>query len=323
MRYKRLGRTGLKVSEICLGTMTFGGQADEETSRAIVQRALDAGVNFIDTANVYNAGRSEEITGRIITGIRSRIVLATKVHGRMGEGPNDGGQSRKHIMEAIEASLRRLGTDYLDLYQVHRFDPETPLEETLRALNDLVHAGKVRYIGCSNYAAWHLGKALWVSDRYGLARYDSLQPRYNLISRAIDVEILPLCRDQEVGVIVYNPLAGGMLTGKHTRESEPAPGTRFAANRIYRDRYWRDVVFDAVDRLREIVRVTPYTMGQVALAWVLARPGITSAILGATSVQQLEETLPATDIVLSPELLEQLDELWQIVGRQEFPTPPW
>jgi aryl-alcohol dehydrogenase-like predicted oxidoreductase len=206
--------------------MTFGGQADEETSRAIVQRALDAGVNFIDTANVYNAGRSEEITGRIITGIRSRIVLATKVHGRMGEGPNDGGQSRKHIMEAIEASLRRLGTDYLDLYQVHRFDPETPLEETLRALNDLVHAGKVRYIGCSNYAAWHLGKALWVSDRYGLARYDSLQPRYNLISRAIDVEILPLCRDQEVGVIVYNPLAGGMLTGKHTRESEPAPGTR-------------------------------------------------------------------------------------------------
>ncbi|MCL5947499.1 MAG: aldo/keto reductase [Chloroflexi bacterium] len=298
--------------------MTFGSQADEVTSHAIVQRALAAGVNFIDTANGYNAGRSEEIIGRIIQGMRSSIVLATKVHARMGEGPNDGGQSRKHIMDAIEASLRRLGTDYVDLYQVHRFDPETPLEETLRALDDLVHAGKVRYIGCSNYAAWQLGKALWVSDRYELARYDSLQPRYNLISRAVDVEILPLCRDQEVGVIAYNPLAGGMLTGKHKRESAPAPGTRFEANRNYQNRYWRDVVFDAVDRLREVVHVTPYTMAQVALAWVLAQPGITSAILGATSVQQLEETLPATEIVLSPELLEQLDDLWQIVGRQEF-----
>ncbi|MCL4543650.1 MAG: aldo/keto reductase [Chloroflexi bacterium] len=318
MRIKRLGHTGLKVSEICLGTMTFGSQADEDTSRAIVQRALDAGVNFFDTANVYNAGRSEEITGRILKDVRRDIVLATKVHHRMGPGPNDAGQSRKHIMDAVEASLRRLGTDYIDLYQVHRFDPETPLEETLSALDDLVRAGKVRYAGCSNYAAWQLTKALWISDVRRLTRYDSVQPRYNLISRTIEGELLPLCADQGVGVIVYNPLGGGMLTGKHRREAGPAAGTRFDNNRNYQNRYWRDIVFDAVDRFREIAADQPATMAQLALAWTLANPVVTSAILGATSVQQLEETLPATEVTLSPELLPLVDELWEIVGRQEF-----
>jgi 1-deoxyxylulose-5-phosphate synthase len=236
----------------------------------------------------------------------------------MGPGPNDQGQSRKHIMDAIEQSLRRLGTDYIDLYQVHRFDPTTPLEETLRALDDLVHSGKVRYLGASNYAAWQLCTALWTSDKFGLARYDCLQPRYNLISRAIDQEVLPLCQAQGVGVIVYNPLAGGMLTGKHRRQAPPAAGTRFDINPMYHNRYWQERVFDAVDRFRDIAAGTGHSMAQVALAWSLTNPVVTSAILGASRVEQLDETLPAVDITLGAEQLRQLDELWEIVGRREF-----
>ncbi len=317
MQYKRLGRTGLKVSEICLGTMTFGNQADEQASTAIVKRALDAGVNFFDTADVYNAGVSEEMTGRALKDVRQAIVLATKLHGKVGPGPNDQGQSRKHIMDAIEASLRRLGTDYVDLYQVHRFDPAYPLEETLRALDDLVHSGKVRYIGASNFAAWQLCTALWISDKHDLARYDCLQPRYNLISRAIEQEVLPFCQAQGVGVIIYNPLAGGMLTGKHQRQAPPTAGTRFAGNPLYQNRYWHDRTFDAVDRFKEIAAGTGHSMAQVALAWTLANPVVTSAILGASRVEQLDETLPAVDITLSAEQLGQLDELWEIVGRRE------
>jgi aryl-alcohol dehydrogenase (NADP+) len=318
MKYKRLGRTGLKVSEVCLGTMTFGSQADEQASKAIVKRALDAGVNFFDTANVYNAGVSEEFTGRALQGVRRDIVLATKLHGRMGPAPNDAGQSRKHIIEAVEQSLRRLGTDYIDLYQVHRFDPDSPLDETLGALDDLVRSGKVRYIGASNYAAWQLCTALWTSDKLHLARYDCIQPRYNLISRAIEQELLPLCQAQGVGVIVYNPLAGGMLTGKHQRQAPPTSGTRFDMNPMYRNRYWQERVFDAVDRFREIAAGTGHSMAQVALAWSLANPVVTSAILGASRVEQLDETLPAVDIVLSAEQLQQLQDLWENVGRREF-----
>ena len=317
MKYKRLGRTGLKVSEICLGTMTFGSQADEEASKAIVKRALDAGVNFFDTANVYNAGVSEEFTGRALKEVRRDIVLATKLHGKVGPGPNDQGQSRKHIMDAIEQSLRRLATDYIDLYQVHRFDPTCPLDETLRALDDLVHSGKVRYIGASNYAAWQICTALWTSDKLGLTRYDCVQPRHNLISRAIEQELLPLCQAQGVGVIVYNPLAGGMLTGKHQRQAPAAAGTRFAINPMYHNRYWQERVFDAVDRFRAIAAGAGHSMAQVALAWSLANPVVTSAILGASRVEQLDETLPAIDIALSPEQFRQLDELWELVGRRE------
>jgi aryl-alcohol dehydrogenase-like predicted oxidoreductase len=318
MQYKRMGRSGLKVSEICLGAMTFGSQADEQASKAIVHRALEAGVNFFDTADVYNAGVSEEFTGRALKEVRRDIVLATKLHGRMGPGPNDLGQSRKHIMDAIEQSLRRLGTDYVDLYQVHRFDPEYPIEETLRALDDLVRSGKVRYIGASNFAAWQLCTALWTSDKLGLARYDCVQPRYNLISRAIEPELLSLCQAHGVGVIVYNPLAGGMLTGKHQRQAPPTAGTRFGINAMYRNRYWQERVFDAVERFRAIAAESGHSMAQVALAWTLANPAVTSAILGASRVEQLDETLPAVDIRLGPEQLQQLDELWEIVGRREF-----
>ncbi|HKP87355.1 MAG TPA: aldo/keto reductase, partial [Blastocatellia bacterium] len=227
MKIKRLGRTGLKVTEACLGTMTFGYQCDEKTSFAVMDEAANAGVNFIDTADVYpvpvsleSVGRTEEIIGRWLPGKRDRFVLATKCRMQMGEGPNDVGLSRKHILSAIEASLRRLQTDYVDLYQVHAPDPETPIDETLRALDSIVESGKARYVGCSNFQAWQLCKALWTSDRLGLSRFDSVQPRYNLLYREIEHELLPLCSDQGVGVIVYNPLAGGFLTGKH-RLSEP------------------------------------------------------------------------------------------------------
>ncbi|HUE76278.1 MAG TPA: aldo/keto reductase [Chloroflexota bacterium] len=316
---KKLGRTGLKVSEICLGCMTFGNQADEATSAAIVRRAVDAGVNFLDTANSYNGGLSEEYTGKALKGIRDDVVLATKVYNVTGSGPNDRGLSRRHIMRAVEDSLRRLQTDNLDLYQVHRFDVETPLEETLRVLDDLVHQGKVRYLGCSNYAAWQLGKALRTSERHNLFRYECIQPRFNLISRSIEAELLPLCLDEGVGVIVYNPLAAGLLTGKHHRESGPVEGSRFDTNAMYRDRYWSDRSFDAVDRLREIAESTGHSMAKLSIAWVLANPAITAAILGASRPDQLDETLAATQITLSTEHMAQLDELWSIVGRYETP----
>src|SRR4051794_40127544 len=251
MEQRRLGRTGLKVSEICLGTMTFAGQADETASMKILDVATDRGVTFIDTADAYpipptpeTAGFTEEVIGRWLAlqpGRRDELILATKCRIRVGHGPNDQGLSRRHILASCEKSLRRLQTDYIDLYQAHMPDPETPIDETLRAFDDLVRAGKVRYVGCSNYPAWQLALALGVSERNGWARYDCVQPRYNVLYREIENELLPLCRDQGVGVIVYNPLAGGMLTGKHKGEAPPEPGGRFTlgyTGELYRERYW-------------------------------------------------------------------------------------
>src|ERR1043166_6246814 len=246
MKIKRLGRTGLKVSEICLGTMTFGLQCDAPAAFAIMDEAAARGINFIDTADVYpvpvsldTVGRTEEIVGRWLAGRRDDFILASKCRHPVGRRPNDAGLSRKHIIAAIEASLRRLQTDYVDLYQVHAPDPDTPIDETLRALDTVVESGKARYVGCSNFKAWELAKALWMSDRLNLARFDSAQPRYNLLYRQIEQELFPLCIDQGVGVIVYNPLAGGLLTGKHQRGAPPAENTRFAvAGRMYRERYW-------------------------------------------------------------------------------------
>src|SRR5262245_37266550 len=251
MKIKRMGRTGLKVSEICLGTMTFGRQCDEPTSFAIMDTAVEQGVNFFDTADVYpvggnidTVGRTEEIVGEWLKGRREQIVLATKCWGAMGRSPNDRGPSRKHICAAIEDSLRRLQTDYLDLYQVHAPDPETPLDETLRALDDLVRQGKVRYLGCSNFQAWLLATALWTSDKSGLTRFDCVQPRYNLLFREIENELLPLCRHHGIGVIPYNPLAGGFLTGKYKPSAEPTADVRFGlagrTQKIYRERYWQE-----------------------------------------------------------------------------------
>ena len=304
MQYKRLGRTGLKVSEVCLGCMTFGEQADEEESQLIVDQAWEAGVNFFDTADAYTETRSETILGNILKGRRHSAIVATKVFGRVGPDQNDQGLSRKHIMDAVDNSLRRLQTDYIDLYQVHRWDPETPIEETVRALDDLVRAGKVRYVGCSNFAAWQLCKALWVSDVQGLARFDSIQPRYNMLSRDIETELLPLCESEGVGVLVYNPLAGGLLTGKHVQGQEPAPNTRFSLRRFYMDRYWSDSNFEVVEGFRSIAEQGDKSMVHLAVGWTLANPTVTSAVVGISALDQLAENLKAAEQPLTVEELE-------------------
>jgi aryl-alcohol dehydrogenase-like predicted oxidoreductase len=320
MRVKRLGRTGLKVSEICMGTMTFGSQASEEAGHAILNRALDAEVNFIDTADVYpvpptieTAGRTEEIVGRWLRDKRSRVVLATKCRARVGPNPNDEGLSRAHILDAIDASLRRLQTDYIDLYQVHSPDPETPLDETMQALDDLVRWGKVRYVGCSNFEAWRLYKSLWVSDRLRLARFDCVQPRYNLLHREIERDLLPACAGEGIGVIAYNPLAGGFLTGKYRRGDPPPEGTRFAfggmAGELYRARYWHDRLFDAVDKVKEVAEGCGATPAQVSVAWLLQQPAVTSAILGATRREQLDESLKGAELTVDASAMEVLNSV--------------
>jgi aryl-alcohol dehydrogenase-like predicted oxidoreductase len=327
VKLKKLGGTGLKVTEICLGTMTFGYQCDQQASFKIMDAAIERGVNFVDTADVYpvpvsldRAGRTEEIVGKWLEGKRHSIVLATKCRMPMGPGPNDGGLSRKHILDAIDASLRRLGTDYVDLYQVHSPDPETPIDETLSALDTIVHSGKARYIGCSNFPAWELCRALWASDRLGLARFDSVQPRYNLLFREIEHELLPLCADQGVGVIVYNPLAGGFLSGKHRHDAPPADNTRFGvAGKLYLDRYWNDQCFESVRRLKEFFAPREKSILHVALAWVLARPAITSAIVGATSAEQLNESLSGYDMALDADEIAACDDVWYTLPRIRDP----
>ena len=331
MKIRRMGRTGLKVSEICLGTMTFGAQADEAASFAIMDKAAEAGVNFIDTADVYpvpvapeTVGRTEEIIGKWLKGKREDFILATKCRGKMGPRPWEEGLSRKHILRAVEDSLRRLQTDYIDLYQTHSPDTETPIDETLRALDDLVKSGKVRYIGCSNYQAWQLAKALWTSDKLNLARYDCVQPRYNLLFRQIEDELLPLCRAEGLGVIAYNPLAGGFLTGKYRRGAEAESGTRFdyfqGRTRLYHDRYWQDAQFQAVEALQAFFAPRGKPLTQVAIAWVLQQPGITSAIVGTSRPEQLDGSLPAVNLTLNEEELAACDDAWYALPRPRDPN---
>jgi aryl-alcohol dehydrogenase-like predicted oxidoreductase len=307
--------------------MTFGIQSDQTVAFKIMDAASEAGVNFIDTADVYpvpvsleTAGRTEEIVGRWLKGRRDDFILATKCRMQMGPRPNDAGLSRKHILAAFDASLRRLGTDYVDLYQVHSPDPDTPIDETLRALDWLVQSGKVRYIGCSNYPAWQLARALWTSDRLGLARFDSAQPRYNILYREIENEIVPLCVDQGVGILAYNPLAGGLLTGKHKRGTPPAADTRFAvAGKIYKDRYWNDACFTAVEGLLNYFSARDTSLAQVAVAWVLSRPGVTSAIVGATTPDQLRHTLGAVDLELDADEIDECEGKWFDLPRLRDP----
>jgi len=294
--------------------MVYGNQVSETEAINIIEKALNAGVNFLDTADAYAEGRSEGIVGKALKGKRHSVVLATKVANRTGPGANDIGLSRKHIMKGIEDSLRRLETDYIDLYYVHLPDYDTPIEETLRTLDDLVHQGKVRYIGCSNFRAWQLCKALWVSDLHNLARFDCIQPPYNLLTRDIEYELLPLCASEGVGVCVYTPLAAGLLTGKHDPNKPPAEGTRFTLERMgpmYYERYWSATNFEAVARLKQIAREYDRSLAQFALAWILSNETITSAICGATSVKQLEENLGATEVKLSEEELAACDGVWQ------------
>jgi aryl-alcohol dehydrogenase-like predicted oxidoreductase len=328
MNIKQLGRTGLKVSEICLGTMTFGNQADEAAAFAIMDVADAAGVTFFDTADVYplggtleSVGRTEDIVGRWLLErqARDRIVLATKCRGQMGSQPNDEGLSRKHVIAACEASLRRLGTDYIDLYQVHWPDPATPIEETLQALDTLVQCGKVRYVGCSNFPAWQLADALWTSASHNLARFECDQPRYNLLFRMIEDEIVPLCQAHGVGIIAYNPLAGGMLTGRYRGRHDVEEGTRFAlahAGDLYRKRYWHEEVLETVDRLAAFFEQRGKKLLHVALSWVLAQPGITSAIVGASRPDQLAESLLYASVALDDEERVACDGAWYSLPRE-------
>jgi aryl-alcohol dehydrogenase (NADP+) len=318
MQHTRLGRTGLQVSRLCLGTMTFGLQCDEPTSVSILDRAADGGITFLDTADVYplggtaqTIGRTEEIVGRWLRGKRDRFVLATKCFGRSGPARWDQGNSRKHILDAVDASLRRLQTDYIDLYQLHGPDPETPIDETLKALEDIVRWGKVRYVGCSNFLAYQVARAIGRSEALGIVRFDSVQPRYNLLFREIERELLPLCEEEGIGVIPYNPIAGGLLSGKHN-PGTPPEGTRFtlgAAAERYQDRYWHEGMFQTVEAIRPIAAEANMSMAQLAIAWVMAHPAIAAPIIGASRPAQLDDTLAAAERPLPPDLKAKLDDL--------------
>jgi aryl-alcohol dehydrogenase-like predicted oxidoreductase len=315
MKYRFLGNTGMQVSELCLGTMTFGRETDETISQAIIDRFLEAGGNFVDTANVYGKtpGLSEEIVGRALKGRRDKIILATKVFFPTGAGPNQSGLSRIHIMQAVEASLRRLQTDYIDLYYVHCWDERTPLEETLATLDYLVKSGKVRYPAVSNFTAWQLMKAISISERWGWTKFVCLQPQYSLVVRDIEREILPLCREEGLGIVVWGPLGGGFLSGKYRREEKPPEGTRIARAEEHWEEAWSrratEKNFRILDKVREIASSRGKSCAQVALAWVRAQPGVTSPIIGARTLEQLEDNLGSVGWDLTSEELKSLDKV--------------
>ena len=317
MEYRQLGRSGLRVSALTLGTMTFGGRdkfadvgsPDVEGATRQVDMCLDAGSNLIDTADVYSDGLSEEIVGRTLRGRRDRVLLATKARMPMGDGPNDAGLSRHHLIRSCEASLRRLGTDHIDLYQVHEWDGATPLEETLDALDHLVNSGKVRYIGCSNYAGWHVMKALGVSERRGLQRFVSQQIYYSLQARDAEYELVPVSLDQGLGILVWSPLAGGLLSGKYRRDQEGPEGSRQLTDWNEPPVRDQEALYDIVDALVEIADGHDVSPAQVALAWLLGRPGVASVIVGARTDEQLADNLGAADLVLGDEERSRLDEL--------------
>ena len=319
MRYNTLGRTGLFVSELCLGTMTFGGSGEvwskigalqQSEAEALVKTSIDHGINFIDTADVYSEGLSEEITGQALHGLgiaRHDVVLATKVFGETAKGPNGRGSSRTHIIDGVKASLKRLKTDYIDLYQLHGFDPATPMEETLRALDVLVQHGHVRYIGVSNWAAWQIAKALGMSERLGLARFQSLQAYYTVAGRDLERELVPMMRSEAVGLMVWSPLAGGLLSGKYTRDQQGEQGSRrvsFDFPPVHRDR-----AYDCIDIMRPMAEARGVSVARIALAWLLHQPHVTSVIVGAKRVDQLEDNIAATQVELSAADLEAIDKV--------------
>lgn len=320
MQFRKFGRTGLTVSRLCLGTGTFGKQTDEAESFRVFDKAADAGVNFIDTADIYpggaeasEVGRAEEITGRWLKGKRDRFFVASKAGGPMGPSPWDRGSSRKHLLNAIEATLRRLNTDYVDLYQLHVDDAETPLDETVEALDAIVRSGKVRYVGVSNFLAYRLARAIGRQETLRLARFVSLQPRYNLLFREIERELLPLAQEENLAVIPFNPLAGGLLTGKYRQEETPEKG-RFSSEvgkfgAMYHARYWHQREFETIGKLRGIADEAGEPLTKLAIAWILANSAITSVILGASRTEQLTDTLAAADYSLEDSLKGTLDDL--------------
>ncbi|MGI9047923.1 MAG: aldo/keto reductase [Rubrobacteraceae bacterium] len=313
MEYRQFGRTGVRVSELCLGCMMFGGRTEEEDSFEIIDRAIDSGINFIDTANVYSRGASEEVVGRALkrNGRRDQIVLATKVHGTMNdEDPNAGGNHRRHIIEQCEASLMRLQTDYIDLYQIHRPSSEVPIDETLGALDDLVRAGKVRYIGTSTYAAWQLVESLWASKELRLNRFVSEQPPYHLLDRRIERELVPFAQTYGTALIPWSPLAGGFLTGKYSRGEDSPEDSRYGIEprRLGRN-HFTDEAFDVLETVEEIAKENDCTPGQLALAWCKDRPAVTSPIIGPRTLEQLEDNLGAVEVSFSEKDHERLDQV--------------
>lgn len=296
MEYRTLGRAGVKISSLCLGTMMFGGPTNEKDSIRIIHSAMDAGINFLDTANVYNAGESERVIGKAVSDNREKWVIATKVHGSMGDDVNDSGSHRFHIMSAVEASLKRLGTDHIDVYYIHRWDTSTRIEESLRALDDCVRQGKVRYIACSNFEAWRICEALWTSKDQGLEEFVCVQPLYNIVNRDIEVELLPFCEKYGVGVVPYSPLARGVLSGKYLSGEKPPKGSRAARqDRRILQTELRDESYEVAQMLSPLAEGHGKTLTQFALAWVLANPTITSVIIGPRTMEQLEDNLGCLD----------------------------
>jgi aryl-alcohol dehydrogenase-like predicted oxidoreductase len=344
LRYNRLGNTGLYVSEICFGAMTFAGrgmfaavgQLGQEDADRLIRRSIDSGINFIDTADVYSEGESERMTGKALKSLgvkRTGIVIATKAFAPMGPGPNDGGASRGHLMDAVRASLERLGTDYIDLYQIHAHDLYTPVEETMRALDDLVRMGLVRYIGVSNWPAWVILKAQGLADRFGRTRLDTLQAYYSIVGRELEREIIPALADQKMGLLVWSPLAGGLLSGKFQRDAEGPQGARrssFDFPPVDRERLWR-----CLDVMRPIAEAHLCSPARVAIAWLLSKSAVTSVIIGAKTVEQLEDNIAASSVTLSSEEIARIDEVsalapeypaWmrglQLRSRPPQPAPP-
>jgi len=328
MKHTRFGHSGLTVSRLCLGTMTFGLQCDEPQSFAILDAAADGGIDFLDTADVYplggdlkTVGRTEEIVGKWLQGKRHNHIIATKCVGRVGPKGWNQGMSRKHILEAIDASLRRLKTDYVDLYQLHGFDPATPLDEALEALDTIVKTGKARYVGVSNWMAFRIARAIGRTEIKNLARVSSVQPRYNLLFRTFERDVLPLCHEEGVAVIHYNPLAGGLLTGKHRKANAPPEG-RFTlgnAGAMYQSRYWHDREFETIEAIARLAAEAALSMTTLAVAWVLANPAITAPIIGASRPEQLKDNLAAVETTLPAELKTRLDELtvvWRAVDAE-------
>jgi len=310
MQYTKLGSTGLEVSRICLGTMSFGNteewMVEIDEARAIVRRALDLGVNFFDTANLYSNGRSEMIVGELLKNQRDDVVIATKVRLKVGEGPNKEGLSRYHILQQVRKSVKRLQTDRIDLYQIHRWDHATPIEETLLALNDLVRQGTVGYIGASSMWAWQFAKALLTSDQFGIARFVSMQNHYNLCYREEEREMIPLCKDQGIGLIPWSPLARGFLTGRYRRGKTPS-SSRYKTDKYFAERFFRPEDFDVVERTEEVAKEKGATAAQVALAWLLHK-GVSAPIIGATKVEHLEEAVGSLDVQLSDDDMKRLEE---------------
>jgi aryl-alcohol dehydrogenase-like predicted oxidoreductase len=321
MEYRTLAHTNLKVSRLSFGTMTFGSQTDEPGAFRIVDRCLEAGINFFDTANVYNQGRAEEILGKALARRRAQVVLATKVRGKMENAPQETGLSRTAMHKALESSLRRLQTDYVDIYYLHQPDYDVPIEETLAAMDELVRAGKVCYPGVSNYAAWQVCEIHWLCERNGFKPPYISQPMYNLLARGIEEEYLPFCRRFGVAVVPYNPLAGGLLTGKHARARGPLAGTRFDGNQLYLDRYWHADYFAAVEELAGIARTAGKTLVELSFQWLLSQPVVDSVILGASRLEQLEENLKACEGGrLDDATLARCDAVW---GRLRGITPKY